>query len=52
MDEQQAEIKPVKTVAIARRNCRRCFGRGYSGREVKTGYYIRCSCVKIVEVKE
>jgi len=29
----------------AKKNCKRCYGRGYLGRDTITGVYVPCNCV-------
>ncbi len=60
MDVKTGEIKPVneltpeqlaskRWVELGKRpnpGCRRCYGRGYTGRDLVTGNMIICRCVK------
>lgn len=60
MDTSTGEIKPMdeltpeqllsgKWVELGQRpnpGCRRCHGRGYTGRNLTTGNVIQCRCVK------
>lgn len=36
----------------AKKNCKQCYGRGYTSRHITTGKYIPCSCVRNKYKKE
>lgn len=45
----QKAVSTGKWVMLSKlpdRNCKICYGRGYIGRDVTTGNYIPCKCVK------
>ena len=48
-DELQKAMHTGNWVQLARLpnpNCKRCYGRGHVGRDVSTGLYVPCRCVK------
>ena len=41
--EGKGEIVPIAKVPKA--NCRRCYGRGHLGKDIKSDQFIKCPCV-------
>lgn len=37
---------------VAKPSCKKCYGRGIIGRDVLTGKYYKCKCVKRVKVEK
>jgi hypothetical protein len=40
------QVREIKF--LAKRNCRLCYGRGYTGRRVSDGQPVACTCVKVL----
>lgn len=51
-DEFQEAMKTGNWVRVGRKpkaSCSKCYGRGHVGRNVDTGKYMPCSCVRVVK---
>lgn len=49
-DQVLAGLRDGKYCLIPKRNHRACWGRGYIGRNVKTGETIPCACLRLYEI--
>jgi len=43
---------PTGVKYIVKKNCRKCFGRGYTGIDKFTGKKYACRCIKRIDVPE
>ena len=51
MTKEQFENTTKLLKSLAKSDCIRCYGRGYSGREVKRNVLIPCKCIDKEELK-
>ena len=54
MHKENEKIKDIKDTKeeveiayVAQTFCKKCYGRGYIGREIHTNKYIPCKCINI-----
>ena len=54
-DHLQAAMASGKWEELAKqpdRKCKRCYGRGHTGKDLTTNLYVVCPCVKIPKPQE
>jgi hypothetical protein len=52
MTTANSEINVNDYTVLAKDNCNKCYGRGYSGTNILTGQKVPCRCLKFVKKPE
>jgi len=44
--EGENDVHEIQVARWPKKNCKRCYGRGWTGRNVITDEYVRCLCTE------
>lgn len=49
-NKKAEKLNEIQIAYVAKADCKKCFGRGYLGREIHTNKYVPCKCLRAIQL--